>query len=279
MLQGEVRVPESEFLGKKQNFLPDIPKWELKTDFDPLSVNRRVCGNFVNYRGVISQPSTPLTAENVVNEFVDFDLADLRFRDPDNFLAGNLHDHCQEWETLSPSSEVMNWIKYGVDVHKFFKPYKGNFKGRHLDSALPPCMYFPNAKVCEQFGDFIARTLEERIRNESLTVLGKVGECDPPYLILPLTVEPTKPRLCHNDRFINLWIVDSPFSLETSKEIHRLVNSGDMMSCLDDKSGYDHILLHENSRKYFGIQFGGFYLVFNTIPFGFKTSACWFSGY
>jgi hypothetical protein len=67
----------------------------LKTDFDPLSVNRRVCGNFVNYRGVISQPSTPLTAENVVNDFVDFDLADLRFRDPDNFLAGNLHDHCQ----------------------------------------------------------------------------------------------------------------------------------------------------------------------------------------
>lgn len=51
------------------------------------------------------------------------------------------------------------------------------------------------------------------------------------------------------------------------------------MSCLDDKSGYDHILLHENNRNYFGIQFGGFYLVFNTIPFGFKTSACWFSGY
>jgi len=155
----------------------------------------------------------------------------------------------------------------------FFKPYKGNFKGRHFDSALPPCMYFPNAKVCEQFGDFIARTLEERMRNGSLTVLGKVGECDPPYLILPLTVEPTKPRLCHDERFLHLWIVDSPFSLETLKEIPRLVNSGDMMSCLDDKSGYDHNMLHENSKKYFGIQFGGFYLVFNTIPFGFKTSA------
>jgi len=68
--------------------------------------------------------------------------------------------------------------------------------------------------VCEQFGDFIARTLEERMRNGSLTVLGKVGECDPPYLILPLTVEPTKPRLCHDERFLNLLIVDSPFSLE-----------------------------------------------------------------
>jgi hypothetical protein len=45
------------------------------------------------------------------------------------------------------------------------------------------------------------------------------------------------------------------------------------MSSLDDKSGYDHILLDEDSRTYFGLQFGGFYFVFNTIPFGFKASA------
>jgi hypothetical protein len=60
---------------------------------------------------------------------------------------------------------------------------------------------------------------------------------------------------------ITVEIKNTDFSILTSKEIRRLVNSGDMMSCLDDKSGYDHILLHENSRKYFGIQFGGFYLV------------------
>ena len=45
------------------------------------------------------------------------------------------------------------------------------------------------------------------------------------------------------------------------------------MSSLDDKSGYDYILLDEDSRKYFGLQFGGFYFVFNSIPFGFKASA------
>ncbi|CAC5370305.1 unnamed protein product [Mytilus coruscus] len=42
---------------------------------------------------------------------------------------------------------------------------------------------------------------------------------------------------------------------------------------LDDKSGYDHIFIHPDSRKYFGIQFGGWYMVFNTLPFGFKASA------
>jgi hypothetical protein len=67
--------------------------------------------------------------------------------------------------------------------------------------------------------------------------------------------------------------VDSPFSLETLRDIPRLVRRGDLMSSLDDKSGYDHILLDEDSRKYFGLQFDGFYFVFNTIPFGFKASA------
>ena len=45
------------------------------------------------------------------------------------------------------------------------------------------------------------------------------------------------------------------------------------MTSLDDKSGYDHILLHEDSRTWFGVPFGGWFFVDRTIPFGFKTSA------
>jgi hypothetical protein len=52
-------------------------------------------------------------------------------------------------------------------------------KGKHFDS---------DATVCEGYTKFIAKT-------GSLTLLGKVGECDPPYLVLPLTIEPSKPRL------------------------------------------------------------------------------------
>jgi hypothetical protein len=160
-----------------------------------------------------------------------------------------------------------------VDVHQFLKHFKGNFKGKHFDSDIPPSILLPNATVCEGYTKFIAKTLEERLKNGSLTLLGKVGECDLPYLVLPLTIEPSKPRLCHDERYLNLWIVDSPFSIETLRDITRLVRRGDLMSSLDDKSGYDHILLDEDSRKYFGLQFGGFYFVFNTIPFGFKASA------
>ncbi|VDH90425.1 Hypothetical predicted protein [Mytilus galloprovincialis] len=41
----------------------------------------------------------------------------------------------------------------------------------------------------------------------------------------------------------------------------------------NDKSGYDHILLHPHSKMYFGLQFGGWFMVYNSIPFGFKASA------
>jgi hypothetical protein len=258
---------------KKQKIIPDIPKWELESGFDPLFIQRRLREDHVDYRGVLSQPLTHNSAEGVINNYEEFDLCNLRFRNPNNFIAGSLHNHFVEWEKLSPDKQILEWIKNGVDVHQFLKHFKGNFKGKHFDSDIPPSILLPNATVCEGYTKFIAKTLEERLKNGSLTLLGKVGECDPPYLVLPLTIEPSKPRLCHDERYLNLWIVDSPFSLETLRDIPRLVRRGDLMSSLDDKSGYDHILLDEDSRKYFGLQFGGFYFVFNTIPFGFKASA------
>ncbi|CAC5423868.1 unnamed protein product [Mytilus coruscus] len=99
--------------------------------------------------------------------------------------------------------------------------------------------------------------------NGSFTLLGKVGECEPPYLILPLTVEPTKPRLCHDERFLNLWIKDYPFNLDTLREVPRLLERDDLKSSVDDKLGYDRIFLCEKSKKYFGVRFGGYFMIFN----------------
>ena len=178
-----------------------------------------------------------------------------------------------QWELIGCPQEVLGWIKDGVDVHPMFRHFKGNFKGHSYDSDLPPPIFFQNAVNCKEFGKFISDTLMDRIANGSITVLGRVGECDPPFLVLPITVEPSKPRMCHDERFLNLWIKDSPFSLDTLKEVPRLLEENAFMTSLDDKSGYEHIFLHPNSRKFFGIQFAGWYMVLNSLPFGFKASA------
>ena len=95
----------------------------------------------------------------------------------------------------------------------------------------------------------------------------------PPHLVMPITIEPTKPRMCHDERFLNLWIKDLSFSLDLITDLPRYVHNNSFQTTCDDKSGYDHVRLSPNSRTYFGFQWNGWYFVFNTLPFGWKASA------
>ena len=61
--------------------------------------------------------------------------------------------------------------------------------------------------------------------------------------MLPFRVEPSKPRLCQDARFLNNWTSDQPFSLDTLVDVTRYVYKGSFLTKCDDKSGYDHILL------------------------------------
>lgn len=77
--------------------------------------------------------------------------------------------------------------KNGVDIHDFFNHFKGNFRGKAFDSDLPPKQYLANSVICKQFVDFISAELCNRISTGSIKLLGRVGECQPPRVIMPLT--------------------------------------------------------------------------------------------
>lgn len=53
----------------------------------------------------------------------------LFFRDPDAFIAGNLHAHLPVWEHIAEahpcdlSPTVLKWIKNCVDAHDFFSAF------------------------------------------------------------------------------------------------------------------------------------------------------------
>ena len=98
---------------------------------------------------------------------------------------------------------------------------------------------------CKPFADFVRSTLLDRLTTGAISLNGKVGEVDPPHLVLPLTVEPTKPRLCHDVRFLNLCMRHIPFKLDTLLNLPRYVGRDTYQTILDDKSGYDHLLLTE----------------------------------
>jgi len=220
----------------------NIPEWELKYDFNPCEISQRVDFDWVNYRGEALGTSTRSLSAEEVFSVASFDLNDLPFRNPNQILAGNLHNCCEEWEKIHPVPEVNKWIREGVKVEDFFRQFKGNFEGLDYNSDTPPHTVFQNATNCSEFVPFIIDTLTERICNGSISVVGKVGECTPPHLVLPITIEPYNLRLCHDERFLNLWIRDSPFHLDTLNDVPRVIERGSLMTSLDDKFCYDHVV-------------------------------------
>ena len=118
----------------------------------------------------------------------------------DHFVAGNLHRNLTQWNDLIENSEndVLKWIKDGVDINNFIQPFKGEFWGIQYNHEYPPPRQFQNAKNCADFVCFINSELQERLRSGAISYVGKVGEVVPPYIVSPITIEPTKPRLCIN---------------------------------------------------------------------------------
>ena len=100
-----------------------------------------------------------------------------------------------------------------------------------------------------------------------------VGSVEPPYLVMPITMEPSKPRMCHDERFLNLWIKDLPLSLDYISNLPRYVSKSHFQTVFDDKSGYDHLKLSPESSSFFGLEWKGWYFTYSTIPFGWKASA------
>ena len=45
--------------------------------------------------------------------------------------------------------------------------------------------------------------------------------------MLSLTVEPSKARLCHDARYLNLWMRDKPFTLDSLNDLPRYVETHD----------------------------------------------------
>ncbi|VDI46410.1 Hypothetical predicted protein [Mytilus galloprovincialis] len=117
-------IRDHEPLAKKEKFEPEIPDWELKSGFDPLSVKLRKQSDIllVNYKGEITQPSDCLpSAEEVVNGS-DYDFEDLSFLDPNFFKAGNLMYCSEQWEKIGCPGEILDWIKQGNGVPRVWLP-------------------------------------------------------------------------------------------------------------------------------------------------------------
>ena len=116
---------------------------------------------------------------DVISSHTCVDTSVLGFRDPDTLIAGNIHACFPAWESIAKiapfklTPNILRWIQDCVDVQEFFQPFKGQYKGEHFNSALPPPRIFPSAISCNRFGQFISDTIVDRL-SSGVSLWGKV---------------------------------------------------------------------------------------------------------
>lgn len=140
----------------------------------------------------------------------------LRFRDPSFFISSFVHSNLSLWTKILCDSPVhsafLRYLECGVDVHDIFVRFEGSFQGQVYSSPSPPRAHFTNSRSCHPLSEFISKIILELVTNGSLLVLWKVGVVQPFHLVMPITMEPTKPQTCRDERdFLTYGSKISPF--------------------------------------------------------------------
>ena len=68
-----------------------------------------------------------------------------------------------------------------------------------------------------------------------------------PHMVLPLGMEPKKPRLIWDARWLNLMCVHSPFTMDGVGKVAQCAWPGAHQVTIDHKSGYHHVALKPSS--------------------------------
>ena len=112
---------------------------------------------------------SPMFINDVLNGSKAADVSMLAFRDPDAFMAGNIDANLPSWQCIAAvapydhAQEVLKWIENRVDVHQFFAPFKGYYKGQSYNSDLPPHWLFYDSISCKPFVSLISCTILDRL--------------------------------------------------------------------------------------------------------------------
>ena len=201
------------------------------------------------------------------------------FRSEKAFKPSNLREHYLFWEEEilkdHPDKEVLlKWLT-GVKIEDFLQSFtKGDFQGIPMNSYYPETQEFQNY-VPPEFEDFMESTVRDWVSLGMLLPWQSVRKpTDPfiPVVVSPLGVEPKKPRALWDGRYVNEFCRDIPFVMDNAAKVAEVAWTDLYFFKVDHKNGYQHVPIHEDSRKFFGVFWRGVYYVFAVLPFGWKSS-------
>ena len=135
--------------------------------------------------------------------------------DPGAFTTGSLHWALPFWRrilhTHPDRQRMLRWLQQGVRLTDFAlaQPISGTFSHPHYGNAsTPPPSSFRN-RIPPVWRRWVDNTLDNYLTTGAIR-----KSATRPHNISTLTIEPSKPRLCFDGRFINLFAKHVPFSMQ-----------------------------------------------------------------
>ena len=198
----------------------------------------------------------------------------------DDFVPGGLAREFPFWRDVLLANHperntILTWVRDGVSVYDFLLP---DARGVSVEQPFNPAVFpgeeMPN-RVPEEFHEFVTREVATLVSRGCLVPFEEVRTSEGPArprVIMPLSVEPSKPRLIYDARRLNATCRHVSFSLDSVGSVAALGWKGCYQGSLDDKSGFHHILLHPASWPLFGVVWEGITYVWTVLPFGWNES-------
>ena len=150
----------------------------------------------------------------------------------------------------------------------------GTFQGRFYDGALLTPVELAN-HVPPDFDGWVSDEIKQLERKGCIAKWSQVADTTRfprPRMCLLLGVEPAKPRLFWDGRWLNLMCRHSPFQMDGVGKVAQCSWYGAHQVTLDHKSGFHNVPLHPDSWSCFGFCWKGTYYVWTVLCFGWWSS-------
>ena len=197
----------------------------------------------------------------------------------DDFVSGHVQTAIQYWrETILTDhpqrDEFLGYIG-GVRLNEFIDPMSADiFEGSQFKGADVTPIELPNHVPTSHDG-WVNNEIESLVQKGSLAAWSTVAgtKTQPrPRICLPLGVEPNKPRLIGDARYLNSMCKHFPFQMDGVGKVAQCSWKEAQQVTLDHKSGFHNVPLAPEFWEYFGLCWRGVYYVWTVLCFGWCAS-------
>ena len=144
---------------------------------------------------------------------------------------------------------LLGWMR-GVSVHDFVDSRaQGTFQGHQYSGPDLTSVHLPN-HVRVEHCSWVTAEVVKLVKTGCIARWADVADTSlytKPHMVLPLRVEPKKPRLIWDARWLNLMRVHSPFTMDGVGKVAQCAWPGAHQVTIDHKSGYHHVALEPPS--------------------------------